>query len=64
MTENKLQLNADKTETMLFNSSKLKHPPAPLLVCQAAISFFDSVKNLGVYLDKDLSMKERINFIC
>ena len=45
MTENKLQLNADKTETMLFNSSKLKHPPAPLLISQAAISFPDSVRN-------------------
>ncbi|WP_419638839.1 hypothetical protein, partial [Thiolapillus sp.] len=64
MTENKLQLNADKTETMLFNSSKLKHPPAPLSICQATISFSDSVRNLGFYLDKDLSMKEHINFIC
>ena len=61
---NKLQLNADKTETMLFNCSKLKHPPAPLLICQATISFSDSVRNLGFYLDKDLSMKEHINFIC
>ena len=32
MTENKLQLSADKTKTMLFNSSKLKHPPAPLSI--------------------------------
>ena len=63
MTENELQLNADKTETMLFNSSKLKHPPAPLSICQAIISFSDSVRNLGLYLDKDLSMKEHINFI-
>ena len=64
MTENKLQLNADKTETMLFNSSKLKHPPAPLSICQATISFSDSVRNLGFYLDKDLSMKDHISFIC
>ena len=64
MTENKFQLNADKTETMLFNSSKPNHLPAPLLICQATISFSDSVRNLGFYLDKDLSMKEHINFIC
>ena len=64
MTENKLQLNADKTETMLFNSSKLKYPPEPLSICQATISFSDSVRNLGFYLDKDLSVKEHINFIC
>ena len=64
MTENKLQLNVDKTEIMLFNSSKPNHLPAPLLICQASISFSDSVRNLGFYLDKDLSMKEHINFIC
>ena len=49
---------------MLFNSSKLKHPPAPLSICQATISFTDSVRNLGFYLDEDLSMKEHINSIC
>ena len=64
MTENKLQLNADKTETILFNSAKLEHPPAPLSISQATISFSDSVRNLGFYLDTDLSMKEHTNFIC
>ena len=64
MTENKLQLNADKTETMIFSSSKLKHPPAPLSICQATICFSDLVRNLGFYLDKDLSVKEHINFTC
>ena len=44
--------------------SKLKHPPAPLSICQATISFPYSVRNLGFYLDKDLSMKERTSFIC
>ena len=64
VTENKLQLNADKTETIMFDSSKLKHPSEPLSICKATISFSDSVKNLGLYLDKELSMKEHINFIC
>ena len=49
---------------MLFYSSKPKHLPAPLSICQAAISFSNSIRNLGFYLDKDLSMKEHINFIC
>ena len=62
MTENKLQLNADKTEIMLFNFSIFKHLLAPLSICQATISFSDSVWNPGFYLDKDLSMKEHINF--
>ena len=64
MTENKLQLNADKTEAILFNSSKLKHPPTPLSICQATISFSYSVRNLGFNLDEELSMKEHINFVC
>ena len=42
MTENKLQLDAHKTETLLFNSSKLKHPPASLSICQATIFFSQS----------------------
>ena len=49
---------------MLSNSSKLKQPPAPLFIYQANISFSDLVRNLGFYLDKDLSVKEHINFIC
>ena len=49
---------------MPFNSSKFKHPQAPLSICLATISFSDSVKILGFYLDKDLSMKEHSNFIC
>ena len=64
MTENKLQLDADKTETILFNSSKLKRPPAPLSVCQATISFSDGDRHLDFYKDKDLSMKAHINFVC
>ena len=49
---------------ILGNYSKLKHPPSLLLICQAAISLSDSVRNLGFYLDKDLSIKEHISFIC
>ena len=64
ITKNKLQLNAENTEAMLFNSSKLEHPPALLLICRVIISFSDSVRNLNFYLDKDLSMKEHINFLC
>ena len=64
MTKNKLQLNTDKTETMLFNSSKLKYPPAPLSICQATISLSDSAMNLGFYPDNDLPTKEHISFIC
>ena len=64
MTDNKLQLNEDKTEALLFNSSKLQDPPSSLSICQTTVTFSDFVRNLGFYLDKDLSMKEHINFIC
>ena len=64
MTDNKLQINEDKTEALLFNSSKLQDPPTSLSICQTTVTFSDSVRNLGFYLDKDLSMKEHINFIC
>ena len=64
MTDNKLQLNEDKTEALLFNSSKLQDPPSSLSICQTTVIFSDFVRNLGFYLDKDLSMKEHISFIC
>ena len=49
MTDNKLQLN---------------DAPAFLSICQTTVTFSDSVKTLGFYMDKDLSMKQHINFIC
>ena len=58
MTDNKLQINEDKTEALLFNSSKLQDPPTSLSICQTTVTFSDSVRNLGFYLDKDLSMKD------
>ena len=64
MTDNKVQLNEDETEALLFNSSKLQDPPSSLSICQTTVTFSDFVRNLGFYLDKDLSMKEHINFIC
>ena len=64
MTENKLRLREDRTETTLFNSSKLKYSPTLLSIRKATISFSDSVRNLGINLDKDLCMEEHINFNC
>ena len=49
---------------MLFNSSKLQDAPASLSICQTTVTFSDSVRNLGFYLDKELSMKQHIKFIC
>ena len=63
MTDNKLQLNEDKTVAMLFNSSKPQDPPTYLSICRTTVTFTDSVRNLDFYLDKELSKKEHINFI-
>ena len=55
MVDNKLQLNEDKTEALLFNSSKLQDAPASLSMCQTTVTFSDSVRNRGFFMDKDLS---------
>ena len=47
ITDNKFQLNEEKTETMLFNSTKLKNSPSRLSISQTTISFSDSARNLG-----------------
>ena len=64
MTDNKLQLNEDKTEALLFNSSKLQDPPSSLSICQTTVTFSESVRNLSFYINKGLSMKEHVDFIC
>ena len=55
MIDNKLQLNEDKTKALLFNSSKLQDAPASLSMCQTTVTFSDSVRNRGFFMDKDLS---------
>ena len=55
MIDNKLQLNEDKTEAPLFNSSKLQDAPASLSMCQTTVTFSDSVRNRGFFMDKGLS---------
>ena len=64
MTDYKLQLNEDKTEGLLFNSSKLHDPPTSLSICQTTVTFSESVRNLSFYINKGLSMKEHVDFIC
>ena len=64
MTDNKLELNEDKTEAMLFNSSKLPDARASFSICQTTVILSYSVRNLGFYIDKDLTVKQHINFIC
>ena len=60
MTNNKLQLNDDKTEAILISTrQKLSQlpPSLSLQLCNTSIPISDSAKNLGVHLDSTLSMQ-------
>ena len=63
MTDNKLQLNKDKTEALLFNFSKLQDPPTSLSICQTTVTFSlsDSVRNLGFYLSISISFARQLS---
>ena len=62
MTENKLLLNGDKTEAMLVGTKQQlsKIATKSIHLGQHSIPLSDSVKNLGVTLDRSLTME---NFI-
>ena len=63
MKANQMKLNSKKTEVIWFSTyrSICKLPTQPVRVLNDHIIPSDSVKNLGVCFDKDLSMKTRIN---
>ena len=61
MHANKLKLNDDKTEVLLINPKKYDIPYDNLTIGNDNIDFAESAKNLGVYIDKDLSMKCHIS---
>ena len=67
MTENKLQLNDSKTEAIIISSGRQSVNstlPPSLRIGQSDVNFISSVKNLGVTLDCNLSMKQHVNNIC
>ena len=67
MTNNKLKLNEDKTELIpIATSHKLKSVPNSSTVTFSGtqIPFSNTVRNLGVYLDRSLSMEAHVNTLC
>ena len=69
MAEDRLKLNDDKTEALLFPfSSSLKHStvsiPDSITLGSHNIPFSDSARNLGFILDSNLSMKKHVIKIC
>ena len=66
LSKNKLVNNSDKTEFILFGSKhNLKQVSVHSInVGNAKINIVDQVKNLGVIMDKNLSMGKQVNAIC
>ena len=63
MKANQMKLNSSKTEVIWFLTCRsiYKLPTLPVCALNDHIISSDSVKNLNVYFDKDLSMKTHIN---
>lgn len=66
MMTNKLKLNEDKTEAVLFSSSAVLDSslPSSVTVGSASIPFTDKARNLGFIMDSSLSMKEHVKKTC
>ena len=68
MGDSKLNMNDDKTELMAIGTrSKLSQVIpylAPMSISGCDISFSQSVRNLGFYLDETLSMDALIKYLC
>ena len=61
---NKLQLNEDKTEALLFDPSSFSDLPGVLRIGQCDIPFCYSAHNRGVMFNSGLTMKQQVNRIC
>ena len=67
MACNRLRMNDHKTEIMpVGTKAKLKSVPetSSLTLSGSTIPFSYKVRNLGVYLDSNLSMDQHVNFLC
>ena len=59
MRSNRLQLNATKTEVLWCASTRRQGqlPDVPFTVGSDVLKLVRSVRNLGIYLDSDVSMR-------
>ena len=65
MTQNKLQLNEDKTEAFLVTTSSCdKEPPVSIQIRSSIVPFVKNVENFGIALDLKLCIKEQVNKVC
>jgi len=63
MRSNRLQLNTAKTEVLWCATSRRQHqiPRAPVLVGEDFITPAASIRDLGIYLDSDTSMRSHVS---
>jgi len=63
MASNRLQLNAAKTEVLWCASNRQQHlvPSDPFSVCGDTVKPAKSVRDLGIFLDNDMSMKTHVS---
>ena len=66
MTQKKLKLNDAKTDTIpCSTSTKINtHDVDHVIKGNSAITFSNKANNLGVFIDKDLSMESQLNYVC
>ena len=66
MRDNLIQFNDIKSDALVVYSKTSRHKPAdiPISIGEASITPSESVRNLGVLLDKHLSMKKQISRVC
>lgn len=62
MKSNRLQLNPDKTEILWCATRRRQHqlPSAPLLIDGVSVTPVPCVRDLGIYLDGDLTMRTHV----
>ena len=60
MSANKLKLNCDKTEVMLFSPRNVPAPAATIRVGETVVTPSCSVRNLGVVMDRAMTMEKHV----
>ena len=62
MRSNRLQPNPDKTEVLWCATARRQHqlPTSPLLINGCSVSPVKSVRDIGIYIDSDLTMQTHV----
>ena len=65
MTENKLKLNSEETETLIVRTRRrvVSFTASDFQLADATVPFSPTVKSLGVYVNPTLSMQPHISFL-